>query len=441
MTNPSAPALAPRKETEGWVEPDTKDAPGDPVQSYLSEIGKVALLSDGDEKRLAREIEEGRHLQNIANQWAADRGRQPTGREVLFGLLEQLRGQRRALRAVTEHLNINTHPLSKLVINKRLRLALDGEPDRLLIKHLTSSLPCNEPEAEQCSVRLSVLTHILTPELLAHAAQTSDGKKQPRQPRGQAADELGLRAHFDGLEATGSRGQKELTEANLRLVVSIARKYSRRGMSLSDLIQEGNIGLMRAVDRFDYRRGYKFSTYGHWWIRQAITRAIADKARAIRMPVHMVETLRKLTRAQEKLVDELGREPSSEDIALEMDVSPERVRQITQVSREPLSLEAPIGEDDAHIGDFVQDQAASTSDAAARTLLRDEVRDVLRNISDRERKVVELRFGLADGRSRTLEEVSVVFHVTRERIRQIEATALRRLRHPSLAQKLRDYLD
>ena len=247
----------------------------------------------------------------------------------------------------------------------------------------------------------------------------------------------------EALIEDGKEAAKELSQANLRLVVSIAKRYVGRGMLFLDLIQEGNLGLIKAVEKFDFRKGFKFSTYATWWIRQAITRAIADQARTIRIPVHMVETINKIVRVNRQLLQELGREPSPAEVAAQMDMSEERVREIMKISQDPVSLETPIGEEeDSHLGDFLPDEnVLAPADAAARTMLNEQLNEILDTLTERERKVLSLRFGLVDGRARTLEEVGREFNVTRERIRQIEAKALRKLRHPSRSKRIRDYLD
>lgn len=287
--------------------------------------------------------------------------------------------------------------------------------------------------------------NLLTPEEeLSLAKRMADGEtaKEQLEEIGEDIDE-DTKKQIYLLIADGEKAKKSLAEANLRLVVSIAKRYVGRGMLFLDLIQEGNLGLIKAVDKFDYTKGYKFSTYATWWIRQAITRAIADQARTIRIPVHMVETINKLVRVSRQLVQELGREPTPEELAKELNMPVDKVREISKISQEPVSLETPIGEEeDSHLGDFIPDEdAPAPSEAASFVLLKEQLGAVLETLSEREAKVLRLRFGLDDGRARTLEEVGKEFDVTRERIRQIEAKALRKLRHPSRSKKLKDFLD
>jgi RNA polymerase primary sigma factor len=430
------------------AEIDLEEGIDDPVRMYLREIGKVSLLTADDEKRLARAMEDGEYIQRMEQDHLRGTGRNARGADVMARMVKELRELRRPLEFIQKELNLKKLTIPEFVADEQFRKLVDGELDLDLVSKLRKEFKLDEEEAEKLPVRVSIATHVPKPEFLSWAYKAMGSEKRWAEPPEDLANKLtsresAIKAHFTRLKEEGYRAEKRLTEANLRLVVSVAKKYIGRGMSLLDLIQEGNIGLIRAVEKFDYRKGYKFSTYATWWIRQAITRAIADQARTIRIPVHMVETINKLVRISRRLVQEYGREPTSEEIGKGMEIVPEKVREIIKVSQEPVSLETPIGEEeDSHLGDFIEDQGTmAPAEAASHQLLKEQVQEVVGTLTPREQKVLILRFGLEDGRSRTLEEVGREFNVTRERIRQIEAKALRKLRHPSRSKKLKDYLE
>ena len=438
----------PEDEVEEEIEIEPTEMIDDPVRMYLREIGRVSLLTAQDERSLARRMEAGKHVTAMRRYLNDGSDRTPSAVQVTIELLRRLASTHPVTSELAEHLGLEPPiTLRRIMEEPKLRAAIDNEMKMDIVQELSPSLGIEEIDVAVEIISLSLNSRLLAKEVLDIIEAETPLNRLDEELGGMLEDllpfEMLLGRHLDKAVHDGIRAQRHLAEANLRLVVSVAKKYIGRGMSLLDLIQEGNIGLIRAVEKFDYRKGYKFSTYATWWIRQAITRAIADQARTIRIPVHMVETINKLLRQQRRLIQEFGREPSNEELAESMEQTPERVREILRISQDPVSLETPIGEEeDSHLGDFIEDRAAlAPIEAAAYQLLREQVEDVLNTLSERERRVLELRFGLIDGRSRTLEEVGRDFGVTRERIRQIEAKALRKLRHPTRSRKLRDFLE
>ncbi len=422
----------------------------DPVRMYLREIGRVSLLKAADERTLARRMESSKYIQELEKLLSGNDGRPTRAWMCVHTMLKGISQSNELVKALARYAGVQDEvTLSVLINSEQLREKLDGELPEEMLNFLAEALNTEPQNVKTDIQRLSLDSRLLpreVPDALGGDVSIEELKAQIDERKTLQkleSYEPAFRSHLEKVKEEGARAQRHLAEANLRLVVSVAKKYIGRGMSLLDLIQEGNIGLIRAVEKFDYRKGYKFSTYATWWIRQAITRAIADQARTIRIPVHMVETINKLLRVSRRLVQEYGREPTSEEIGSGMDVPPEKVREILKISQEPVSLETPIGEEeDSHLGDFIEDRSTlAPAEAASYQLLKEQVDDVLFTLSEREARVLQLRFGLEDGRSRTLEEVGRDFGVTRERIRQIEAKALRKLRHPSRSKKLRDFLE
>ncbi len=422
----------------------------DPVRMYLHEIGRVPLLKSADEKRLAQQVEMGKRISEIKKFCHKQTGHEPTPTMIMQCMLREIGQAAPFIHGLQKELDIKEDTsFKKALFNPHLRAAIDNEIDQVITLSLSQKFNKPLPEIEQAIILLSLNSRLLPEELLEHISADVKLDEMDKQAedaiflKSLQCIEIKTQRCFDAMQREAAEAKKHLIEANLRLVVSVAKKHIGRGMPLLDLLQEGNIGLIRAVEKFDYHRGFKFSTYATWWVRQAITRAIADQSRTIRIPVHMVEIINKLQSAIRQLSQENGHEPTPKEIGELMELPADRVREIMKLSQMPISLESPIGEDgDTHLGDIIEDKnALAPPEAASHQILKDQVDEVLSTLTPRERRILELRFGLEDGVSRTLEEVGGEFNVTRERIRQIEAKALRKLRHPSRSKKLIDFLD
>jgi RNA polymerase primary sigma factor len=440
------------EETKPQVSPAEYEVIDDSTRMYLQEVGRVPLLTAHEEKALCRKIELGKYVGRLKDNHFRKYQKLPSPVDIVIHVISPLSKAYPVVQIIEERIGIDpSNNVVETIKNPEFRSAIDIVIDPSLIDAIAKGIDKETTAAEEATVNLSINSQLLPPQLLEllDRAKTSWRKLKALLTNDRFLSQIDshsneFKAYFEQTETEVKASEKHLTEANLRLVVSIAKKHIAHGTPFLDLIQEGNIGLIRAIDKFQYRRGYKFSTYATWWIRQGITRSIADQSRTIRIPVHMVDTMNKLLRATRQLVQELGREPSYEEIASRLNMSPEKVEEgMALFLRQPMSLDMPIGEDtDTQLGDFVEDQdSLAPTEATSQQLLKEQIDKVLDELSEREKKVLQLRFGLKDGYPRTLEEVGREFSVTRERIRQIEGKALRKLRHPSRSRHLKGYLE
>jgi RNA polymerase primary sigma factor len=430
--------------------PDASEVIDDPVRMYMREIGSVSLLTASDERRLARAIESWKYLERLEKELASPQDTPVKSRDIVLRLFTECSRLGFVAEALAwKHEFPSPMPLQEIVSNQQFRAAVDSPIDHEQLQVVADHAGRTLEEIEAGVIRLSLNSRLLPLEVLdVFEENCTLDQLDAILDEGVLSKQLEpyeflSHIYLDKMKAEGQGARQHLIEANLRLVVSVAKKYIGRGMDLLDLVQEGNTGLMRAVEKFAYRKGFKFSTYATWWIRQAVTRAIADQAKTIRIPVHMVEKVNKLWQASQRLVQEYGRDPTDEELGWEMDLPLYKIQDIRKISQAPISLETPIGlEGDSHLGDFIEDHTVvALEDATGHQLLKEQIDKSLDCLNEREKRVLQLRFGLEDGRSRTLAEVGQVFGVTRERIRQIEAKALRKLRHPSRSRMLKGYLE
>jgi RNA polymerase primary sigma factor len=430
---------------KGVAETETVD---DPVYGYLNDIAKVPLLKAEREVSLSKRLERGKTISELKQEWLAKYGRNPSTTETLWYFLGKIGQAIDIVRLLQSELGIQPSVTVKPALTEpKLRDALHTEINERLIQTISARSGKSAQETGQILINLSVNVDLIPPSLLDDLADIPlDELSQPSYSNlGESikANEAETSRYLTQIERQAEQAHQQLVEANLRLVVSVAKKYANQYMELLDLIQEGNLGLIKAVKKFDYRRGYKFSTYATWWIRQSIGRAMANQSRTLRIPVHALEAITKSWNAKQQLSQRYGREATYEEIGKEVDLSATRVEELFSVSQHPASLDLPTSKvGDAHLIDFIQDHnAVAPPDAASNQLLKEQIDEALDSLSPHERRVLELRFGIKDGRSRTLDEVGKIFKLTRERIRQIEAKAIRKLRHPSRSRKLREYLE